>query len=189
MLYGCGDEKAGRIILDACRLARKSGYAEVYAAFFGDDEAPGKRLLKKVGAKAKFDVIQGIEGFDQLKHTIGRLCESGYLPGLDNRRIPVRAEFSALNTLLQSAGAILCKQWLCDAYDSLIASGLKWGWDGDFVFLGWIHDEVQVACRNGLGDRIGEVLTAAARGAGAPFNFRIALDSEYKLGHSWADTH
>ena len=199
MLYGAGDEKAGRIILDACRLARKTNpeWGGLYTKFFGDDEAPGPKLLKRVGSKAKFDVIQGIEGFDKLKRTLSDICalcdykEHKWvtLPGLDGRRLPVRSEHSALNTLLQSAGAILCKQWACDAYDALIASGLKWGWDGDFVFLGWIHDEVQVACRNGLGDRIGEVLTAAARQAGTPFKFRIALDSSYTIGNSWKDTH
>lgn len=191
MLYGCGDEKAGRIILEACRLARKTNpeWGYVSEHFFGDEQAPNKKLLKKVGSKAKFDVVQGIAGFEQLKRKLRDFASYGSLPGLDNRRIPIRSEHSALNTLLQSAGAILCKQWICDAYDGLIADGLTWGWDGDFVFLGWIHDELQVACRNGLGDRIGQVLTTAAREAGRPFNFRITLDSEYKIGRSWADTH
>lgn len=191
MLYGSGDEKAGRIILEAARQARKTNadWGHVYTHFFGDDEAPSPKVLKKVGAKAKRDVIQGIEGFEQLKRTIANLSDSGFLPGLDGRRLPVRSQHAALNTLLQSAGAILCKQWICDAYDTLLAGGLRWGWDGDFVFLGWIHDEVQVACRNGLGERIGRIITDAARGSGSAFKFRIALDSEFKLGHSWADTH
>lgn len=191
MLYGSGDEKAGRIVLDACRMARKAfpeGEA-IYRLFFGDNEAPDSKLLKHVGRAAKRDVIQGIVGFEKLKETIGGYAARGYLPGLDGRRLPVRSEHSALNTLLQSAGAILCKQWICDAYDALIAEGLKYGWDGDFVFLGWIHDELQVACRNGLGDRIGGVLTSAAQKAGEPFAFRIRLDSEYKIGRTWKDTH
>jgi DNA polymerase I-like protein with 3'-5' exonuclease and polymerase domains len=157
--------------------------------FFGEDEAPNSRALKHVGRAAKRAVIQGIDGFEKLKLTIGYYAQKGYLPGLDGRRLPVRSEHSALNTLLQSAGAILCKQWICDSYDALIADGLKWGWDGDFVFLGWIHDELQVACRDGLGDRIGRVLTSAARRAGEPFKFRIKLDSDYKIGRTWADTH
>lgn len=191
MLYGCGDEKAGRIILDACRLARKTNpeWGDVYARFFGEVDAPDKKLLKSVGGKAKYDVVQGIDGFDALKRTISRLCESGYLPGLDGRRIPVRAEFSALNTLLQSAGAILCKQWLCDTYDLLIGAGFRWGWDGDFVLLGWIHDEQQLAVRENIKDEVGELITKAARSAGDPFKFRIALDSEYTVGNDWSATH
>jgi hypothetical protein len=191
MLYGSGDEKAGRIILAACRMARKAfpEGAAIYAYFFGDEEAPNSKLLKAVGKQAKRNVIVGIEGFERLKNTIETKADSGFLPGLDGRLLPVRKSHAALNTLLQSAGAILCKQWICDSYDALLADGLKWGWDGDFVFLGWIHDELQVACRNGLGDRIGRVLTDCAKKAGEPFKFRLRLDSEYKIGKSWADTH
>jgi len=191
MLYGCGDEKAGRIILDACRLMRKTNpeWGFVYAHFFGGSEAPLGKCLKKVGASAKLNVVSGINGFNRLKFDLQSCVAQGWLPGLDMRRIPIRSEHAALNSLLQSAGAILCKQWICDAYDALIADGLRWGWNGDFGFLGWIHDELQIACRNGLGDRIGTVLTAAARNAGEPFKFRIALDSEYKIGRTWADTH
>jgi DNA polymerase-1 len=191
MLYGAGDEKAGRIILDACRLMRKTNpvWGRVYKRFFGDDEAPSSKTLKALGGAAKANVVRDIKGFDRLKSSLQYLTTIGWIPGLDNRRIPIRSEHAALNSLLQSAGAILCKQWICDAYDALIADGLRWGWDGDFGFLGWIHDELQVACRNGLGDRIGKVLTAAAQRAGDPFKFRIALDSEYKVGRTWADTH
>jgi DNA polymerase-1 len=191
MLYGAGDVKVGRIILDACRLARKTdpAWGYVYEKFFGTNDTPSEKVLRDVGADAKIGVVQGIKGFDRLKGDLQTLVAIGWLPGLDKRRIPIRSEHAALNTLLQSAGAILCKQWICDAYDALIADGLKWGWDGDFGFLGWIHDELQIACRNGLGDRIGATLTAAARNAGTPFKFRIALDSEYKIGRTWADTH
>lgn len=192
MLYGSGDEKAGRIILDCLRAVIKEWPEEgerLFDKFFGGDQAPSSKLLKKAGAKAKFDVIQGIDGFSQLKKMIDFYASKGFLPGLDKRRIPVRSEHAALNSLLQSAGAILCKRWICDAYDMLIAEGLKHGWDGDFVFLGWIHDELQVAARNGLGDRIGKVLTRAAQAAGKPYGFRIPLDSEYKIGRTWKDTH
>lgn len=192
MLYGCGDEKAGRIILEACRMARKAFPEEggrIYEHFFGNDEAPDKKTLKRAGSKAKNNVIKGIAGFEQLKSTISYYAEKGWLPGLDKRRLPVRSEHAALNTLLQSAGAILCKRWICDAYDTLIAESLKYGWEGDFTFLGWIHDELQVAARDGLGDRIGKVLTSTAQEAGKPYGFRIRLDSEYKIGKTWADTH
>jgi hypothetical protein len=191
MLYGCGDEKAGRIILDSCRLARKTNpeWGFVYEKFFGSSEAPSAKLLREVGSTAKLGLIRGIKGFSRLQSIISCEVGKGWLHGLDLRRLPIRSEHAALNTLLQSAGAILCKRWMCDAYDALLADGLRWGWDGDFGFLGWIHDELQIACRNGLGDRIGALLTTAARGAGEPFKFRIALDSEYKIGKTWADTH
>lgn len=190
-LYGTGDEKAGKIILECCRLVKNINpeWSFVYEKFFGSDPAPSKKKLKAVGAAVKYALMQKTKGLSRLVNTIKALAEKGTLPGLDRRILPVRSEHAALNTLLQAAGAILCKRWICDSYDALIAEGLKWGWDGDFVFLGWIHDELQVACRNGLGDRIGAVLTRCAQQAGQPFDFRISLDSTYKIGNDWSSTH
>lgn len=191
-LYGSGKEKSGKIILDACRsvLKANAAWGFVYERFFGDVKSPGPKLLKRVGGNLSDEFFAKTPALANVINTIKTMAvKHNALPGLDKRVIPVRSEHSAFNALLQSAGAILCKLWLCDAYDELIAEGLKWGWDGDFVFVGWIHDEVQVACRNGLGDRIGRVLTRTAREAGKPYGFRIALDSNYKIGKTWADTH
>jgi DNA polymerase-1 len=190
-LYGCGDQKAGRIILDACRGAIKMNpeWRWVYELFFGNDLAPSAKKLKDVGSKVKNEFLSRTTGLAKLIQNVKYMAGFGTLPGLDNRRLPIRSDHAALNTLLQAAGALLCKQWICDAHDALEAEGLKWGWDGDFVFLGWIHDELQVACRNGLGERIGRVLTACAQQAGRPFGFRIRLDSDYSIGSTWADTH
>jgi DNA polymerase-1 len=191
MLYGAGAQKLGLIILETCRAARKMNpeWDYFFKRFF-KTENPGKRALQNAGSAVKRSVIEGIDGFSELARSIlHALHKRPTLKGIDKRRLPIRSDHAALNTLLQSAGAILCKRWICDAYDALIAAGFRWGWDGDFVFLGWIHDELQVACRDGLGDRIGEMLTSAARQAGEPYGFRTALDSEYKIGRTWADTH
>jgi DNA polymerase-1 len=190
-LYGAGDLKAGSIILDACRGARGLGTPEgqaVYDKFFTG--VPSERDLKRAGRSVKEAFLSKTTGLAKLVFTVKEVAEvNNALPGIDKRRLPVRYAHAALNTLLQACGAILCKQWICDAYDALIAEGLKWGWDGDFVFLAWVHDELQVACRDGLGDRVGGVLTACARSAGEPFGFRIPLDSEYKVGNDWSTTH
>ena len=191
-LYGSGDEKYGRILLDVCRLAMKTNedWGFLIKRFFGENLAPGADLLKKAGRALKERFLRKIPALGTLLDKIGRFAQAHhYLPGLDKRRIPIRSQHAALNSLLQSCGAILCKRWLCDFYDACIAEGLKYGWDGDFVILGWIHDEIQVATRNGLGDTIGRLLTSAAQRAGEPYGFRVWLDSKYKIGRTWADTH
>lgn len=191
-LYGAGDLKAGQILLDALRGARALGPegAEVYAKFFGNDNAPNETKLKRVGKDVKNSFLSKTHGLAKLVHAVKEIAEvNNALPGLDGRRLPVRYAHAALNTLLQACGAILCKQWICDAYDALIAEGFKWGWDGDFVFVANVHDEIQVACRDGIEDRVGEMVTAAARSAGGPFAFRIPLDSQYKAGNDWSQTH
>jgi DNA polymerase I len=189
VLYGAGDEKAGRIILDVCRLAQKLGDPWPCVKFFGDDPAPKQKKLRAAGAKAKFGLFNGIPGFAQLRRDLEDILDlKPTLPGLDKRRLPVRSAHSALNALLQSAGAILCKRWIVSAHKaaSLVSAP---GWDGDFVFVGWIHDELQVAVRKGKEEIIGNTIVNAAQNAGEPYGFRIALDSSYKTGASWAETH
>lgn len=86
--------------------------------------------------------------------------------------------------------------------------GLKHGWDGDFVFLSWSHDEVQLAVRNGLDLIFTETITdekgktkqrvwgpladaarLTGREAGKPFGFRCPLDVDIKVGSNWAECH
>lgn len=59
--------------------------------------------------------------------------------GLDRRVIYVRSEHSALNTLLQSAGALICKKWVCLVEENMRKAGYKHSWDGDFAMMAWVH--------------------------------------------------
>lgn len=192
LVYGAGNEQMGVIILDALRLAMKEDPERarpIFARFFRT-ESPDKRAIIKVGKKAKQNLLKGLGALGVFVEVMAHiLAVQDWIPGLDKRRVPVRSEHAVINFAVQSCGAILCKRWVVNSYRALLAAGFKWGWDGDFVFLGWIHDEVQIACRVGLGDRIGEIVTREARRAGEPYGFRVRLDSKYKIGRTWADTH
>jgi DNA polymerase-1 len=192
-VYGCGDEKAGQIIYAALVNAARNAGAEgraVYEKFFGDPASPPSNAkVKQVGKKVRNAFLTRITGFDKLQRQISQQVSSrGRVPGLDGRRIPVRSEHSALNFLIQSAGAIICKRWLADAFEEC-CSKFKLGWDGDFCFVLWVHDEVQVCCRKEIADEIGEILVRTARAAGEPYGFRVPLDSKAVIGNSWKDTH
>lgn len=97
---------------------------------------------------------------------------------------------SALNLLLQSAGALICKRWTTRTEERLQALGLKHSWDGDYCLMAWIHDEIQVACRT---QEIAEVVVReaqlAVRDVQEEFKFRIQLDTEGKIGKNWAECH
>jgi len=160
-LYGAGDAKIGSIV--------------------GKSAAHGKHLRQKF--------LQGLPALGALRKHVGAAAERGWLKGLDGRQIPVRSPHAALNSLLQSAGAVLCKTWLINAYDTLIRKGLKWGYNGDFVIVGWIHDELQVAARNEVADEVAAVLVEAAQRAGDTYGFRCRLDSKAVKGQSWKETH
>lgn len=161
-LYGAGDAKIGLIV---------NGTAE-----------DGKKL------KARF--LKGLPALAELKKAVMGRAKSKALKGLDGRSVYVRSAHSSLNTLLQSAGALVCKQWVVLVEDELQALGFKHGWDGDYALCAFVHDEQQVACRT---KEIAEVVAAKCKAAitrtGEIFNFRCRLDGDAKIGSTWAETH
>lgn len=161
-LYGAGDAKIGLII--------------------GKGAAAGKLL------KARF--LKQTPALAKLIDAVRKAARRGYLIGLDGRKLYVRSSHAALNTLLQSAGAILCKKWLVLLEESLRAKGLKHGWNGDYAFCMWSHDEVQIACRTPeVAEIIKEAATHCVTKAGEHFKFRCPLAGESKTGTNWMETH
>jgi DNA polymerase I-like protein with 3'-5' exonuclease and polymerase domains len=161
-LYGAGDGKIGTVV---------NGTA-----------SDGRKL------KSKF--LSSLPALGKLVSAVQESSKRGYLIGLDGRKIYVRSSHSALNTLLQGAGAIVCKQWLVLLEEHLQAAGLKHGWDGDYCFCAWSHDEVQIACRTPeIAQQVATMATDCVRLAGEHFKFRCPTAGEYKIGTTWADTH
>jgi DNA polymerase I len=161
-LYGAGDAKIGSIV--------------------GGTEAEGKKLKSRFLAKTP--------ALKRLKEAVTAAAKRGFLIGLDGRSLHVRSAHSALNTLLQSAGALVCKKWLVILEEHLDACGYKHGWDGDYAFCAWSHDEVQIACRTQeVADYVSKFATKAVSLAGEYFNFRCPLAGESKMGTHWGETH
>jgi hypothetical protein len=190
VIYGAQDKMAGDIVyeclLNAQRQCPTLGDA-LYKEFFGIG-VPGDKRIRSVGRKIRENFRNGIEGFADLQDRIERQVEAkGRVPLLDGRRVPAKG-FSALNYLIQGAGAVLCKRWVSDAFEECCRR-FKYGWDGDFVFVLFIHDEIQLCVREGLEEEIGNIIVKAAQEAGEPYGFRVKLDSEYSFGRTWADTH
>lgn len=204
-VFGCRDRKAGSIIRDCLTTARtkNSEWSFAYDRYFGDGQSDPEvggpireAFYSKLGLEQRIKTESGYERRVGLLPKLERIRKDpdnpfpGSVPGLDGRWVPARTDHSALAALLQSAEAIICKRWACDAYDALIAAGFKWGFNGgDFVFVGWIHDELQVAVRGGLEEAIGAILVRCAKAAGAPYKFRVPLASKAKVGRNWSETH
>ena len=113
-----------------------------------------------------------------------------YLKGLDCRHLHVRSLHSALNLLLQSAGALLCKKWIVLTEERLIKRGLKHSLDGDFFIMAWVHDEFQMACKSEeIAKIVIEEAQQAMRDTQEFFNFRCQLDTEGKIGKNWKECH
>lgn len=164
-IYGGGDEKLGYILIRVKgEEAQKRGKA-ARASFLRNLPAMGK-LVKAVKAKGK---------------------AVGYLKGLDGRKLFIRSSHSALNTLLQSAGAIQMKKALCILDDMLQARG--WVPGVHYEFVANVHDEWQIEVDDDKAEELGPIAVEAIRAAGIHFNFRCPLDGAYGIGLNWAETH
>ena len=155
LLYGAGDEKLGSVA--------------------GGGRTTGKKLRESF--------LNNLPSFAALKDRVSNASSRGYLTGLDGRRLQVRSEHSALNTLLQAAGAIVMKKALVilDDYAKL--------WKLDYKIIGNIHDEVQSEVAEKDAEKFGWLAVECLKAAGLEYNLRCPLDGEYKVGTTWADTH
>lgn len=156
-LYGAGPGKIGSIVGGGASEGR----------------ALQKRFLSKFPAIAKLKAA--IDNAIQMR---------GYLTGLDGRRLPIRSRHSALNTLLQSCGAILMKRATCGIHRMVSAAKIRDVWQ-----VAHIHDEIQLECPEIVGERVAEIAKKAVSMSGMAFHFRIRLDASASIGKNWAETH
>jgi DNA polymerase I-like protein with 3'-5' exonuclease and polymerase domains len=97
--------------------------------------------------------------------------------------LKVRSKHSALNTLLQSAGAILVKQATVLAWRAFNKAKIE------AHQVAHVHDEIQFIVKEDNAEQIGQLTVEAIRKAGQVFKFRCPLDGEYRVGRNWAETH
>ena len=135
-----------------------------------------------VGLADLTDRLQG----NPRKHIVGA-AEKGWLKGMDGTKIIVRKPYAALNSLLQSAGAMACKTWMLLLHRELRARGYV---DGvDFKQILFIHDELQFTHKPGMGPVIREVANTTILKSGEMLNLKGQFRSDGKTGHTWAETH
>ena len=167
--------------------SRPNAKTFIYGFLYGaGDEKIGKIIGKgaKEGKSIKNKFLKKLPALKYLKDAVAKAAEDrGWVKGLDGRAIPVRHSHASLNTLLQSCGAIICKTWYV-----FIARAIKEA-NLDAQIVAFIHDEVQLVVKEGQEDETGRLIQQCMRDVQQHFNFRCQLDSEYKYGRNWADTH
>ena len=160
------------------------------------DEKLGSILTKKKGQPARLKGTDTRAAFMRNLPALGRLVEAvraavlhrGYLIGLDGRKLHIRSSHAALNTLLQSAGAVQMKKALLILDGKLQELGMSPGVGYEFVAN--VHDEWQIEVTDPLkGDLVGQTAVQSIKEAGEFFGFRCPLDGEYRVGRNWAETH
>jgi len=169
-LYGAGDEKLGSILLPLGTSAQK----------------------KRKGAELRATFLSANPKLKELVDRVKRASQSGYLIGLDGRKVWMRRnhrkqvmDHKALNTLLQSAGAVVMK------YSMLFLD--KWvrksGIDAKKVLD--MHDEAQWEVKNNeeIIELYSNYAVQSIRQAGGYLNLNCPLDAEAKVGNNWSETH
>ena len=154
-LYGAGDPKIGNIV--------------------GGDAADGNRLRKRF--------LRNTPSLEDLRSRVVEKARRGYLRGLDGRQLWVRSEHSALNTLLQAAGAIVMKKTLVLLEEFADKHGI------DYKFVGNVHDEIQSEVATKQAEKFGWLAVECIKAAGISFQLKCPLDGEFKVGNTWAETH
>ncbi|MCU1167584.1 ribonuclease H-like domain-containing protein [Stenotrophomonas maltophilia] len=163
----------------------------IYAFLYGAGDAKLGSIVGKgrqAGAKLRSKFLAGLPALEKLVRGVKkRAAEKGYLIGLDGRKLHIRSDHAALNTLLQSAGALVMKKALVILDADLQAAGLVPG--VHYEFLANVHDEWQIEVDEDKAEFVGKTAQAAIRKAGDHFGFRCPLDGEFKIGRNWAETH
>ena len=155
LIYGAGDTKLGSVV--------------------GGNQDDGKRLRQHF-----FD---NKPTFKTLRDRAIKAAEKKWLKGLDGRRLLIRTQHAALNTLLQGGGAIVMKRALAMLHSLIKLQTL------DAHFVANIHDEWQMEVREDIADFVGQLAVDCIQTAGNYYNLLCPLDGEYKVGDNWSETH
>nr|DAL86874.1 MAG TPA: DNA POLYMERASE [Caudoviricetes sp.] len=138
MMYGGGDGKLGEVIHGTAKdgKALKERFfnaVPAYKELCSDIERTLITASEWVGG------VNKVTWRKRVHPDNSNLSITHSILGLDRRVVYVRSPHSALNTLLQSAGALICKKWVCLVEENMRKAGYKHGWDGDFAMMAWVH--------------------------------------------------
>jgi DNA polymerase I len=154
-LYGAGSEKIGKIV--------------------GGNARDGQKLIESF--------LSNTPALKTLRNNVSKYASKGFVPGLDGRKIWVRSEHSAVNSLLQGAGAIVMKQALV-LLDQELRKKKVW-----YGFCVNVHDEWQIETKEKDGELVGKLAVQSIQKAGELLGLRCPVSGEFNIGKTWRDTH
>ena len=159
----------------------------IYAFLYGAGAAKIGTVVggsAKEGQKLITNFLRNTPKLEKLRERVAKaFAARGVLLGLDGRKLLVRSEHSALNTLLQGAGAIVMKKALILLYKDLTNRKIP------FKLVANVHDEWQIEVPANYAEEVGKAGTQAIADAGVEFKMNCPLAGEYKIGDTWKETH
>ena len=162
----------------------------IYAFLYG--AGPGKigSIVGKsaaYGGKLLAAFLEATPALAALREAVTEAVKRGYLTLPDGRKVTIRHAHAALNTLLQGAGAIICKLWMVEYHRLCLEQGHVLG--RDYFQLAWVHDELQLMIPKGTSNVFGPLSKLAAQNVREQVGFRCDLTASYATGRSWAECH
>ena len=154
-LYGAGAEKIGKIV--------------------GAGKEQGNVLINRF--------LSNLPSLKRLRSQVENAGYRGKIKAIDGRYLKVRSPHSALNTLLQGAGAIICKHWLLHITKRIYNKKL------DVKLVASVHDEYQFEVANKDVEDFCSITKIAMKETEKTLKLRCPLDNDYKVGVTWAETH
>jgi DNA polymerase I-like protein with 3'-5' exonuclease and polymerase domains len=154
-LYGAGATKIGKVV--------------------GGGPKKGQQLITKF--------LNNMPALKRLREQVAMWSVNGTVPALDGRLLHIRSEHAAVNTLLQGAGAIVCKQWLVHIMERVIKAKLN------VRLVASIHDEYQFEVAIPDIERFCRLTKEAMTQTTKTLKMKCELDCDYKVGKTWAETH
>ena len=154
-MYGAGATKIGKIV--------------------GGNTKRGQELIERF--------LSGIPALKRVRNSVQRAAERGKIKGVDGRTLFIRSPHSSLNTLIQGAGASICKDWLVNMIQRVNSTGV------DAKLVASIHDEYQFEVAKGDVKRFGTITQEAIKDTERKLKFNCPLDSTWKDGETWTMTH
>jgi len=162
LLYGAGDAKVGQLV---------NGTAE-----------DGKRIKERY-----FSELPSLRNLIEQKQ---REARKGYIISLDGRKIKIPrdedgsfAARKALNSLLQSSGAIFAKTWSYFTWKYIKENNL------DAVIVINYHDEMQIESSKEDVEGVKEALQWGVDMANRIYDVKCPNAIQIKVGKNWEDTH
>lgn len=142
-----------------------------------------------VGKRARASLMSTLPALKALLTAIKtkKKANNGMIRAIDGRPLYCRSDHSALNTLLQSCGAIIAKNWYNNFHNEMNSLGYVYG--EHYETHGFFHDEVQVGCRPEIADLVGSIFERCAVETGVNLGFKLPVNAEYSIGNNWEETH
>lgn len=163
----------------------------IYGFIYGAGDAKIGLIVSKgtsAGRALRLTFLKRFPALSALKDAVASKAKTqGWIKGLDGRRLHVRAVYSSLNTLLQSAGALVMKMAVILYNREIRRRG--WYQSGAVRQVAFVHDEIQSLVKHGLEEEVKHVKVQSIIDAGCFFALRAPTDGDAKHGLTWGDTH